>query len=142
VSARGYVLFDHTADIGVRARGRTREELFAHAAQGLMAAVADLRGVREATSRELDAIAFPEADDAELLVTFLQEVLYASSVERLLFRRFEVSFPEAGRATARAHGEPISRRHRVLREVKAVTYHRARVERTASGFRGAVILDI
>jgi SHS2 domain-containing protein len=44
---------------------------------------------------------------------------------------------------AEARGEPLDpARHRLLADVKAVTLHRLRVERTVRGWEASVVLDI
>jgi len=88
------------------------------------------------------SIALPGAQLDELLFDWLNEILYAFESERLLLSEFDVSIDEAGlKATAR--GEPADEsRHRLEHEVKAITYHGLKVERTPDGYLAEVIVDI
>jgi len=43
----GFELVEHTADIGVRAWGRTREDVFREAARGMLSLVCDPREIGE-----------------------------------------------------------------------------------------------
>ena len=48
-----------------------------------------------------------------------------------------------GGLDAKALGEPLDfERHRLLHEVKAITYHRLTVEKTGAGWLAEVIVDI
>ena len=83
------------------------------------------------------------ADDLDyLLFDWLRALLYHFDAEHLLFSRFEVEVGPDG-LTGRAWGEPLDRsRHELGHEVKAITYHGLRVERTADGYLAEVIVDI
>src|SRR3989338_11340089 len=76
-----YEFFDHTADIGIRARGATLAELFEQLARGLTALIAEDSVLQP---REARAIRL-SADDAEsLLLAWLQELLFWFSAGRFL----------------------------------------------------------
>ncbi|HZT81865.1 MAG TPA: archease [Gemmataceae bacterium] len=132
--------FEHTADLGLRARAPDLDALFAEAAVALFEAVVeDLSAVRP-----LQAVQVELAGDdlACLLFDWLKELLYRFDAEHLLFSRFEVHVRDSGLAGT-AWGEPLDRsRHELLHEVKAITYHGLRVERTADGWLAEVIVDI
>lgn len=135
-----YELFDHTADVGLRVRAPDLPRLFCEAAEGLFSVIVEEipPGV---SSRRLDFRL--EAERAEfLLVDWLSELLYVFDTERLLLDAFEADLRGTSlRATALAR--PLDEnRDRLLREVKAVTYHGLRLEPTASGWLAEVILDI
>ena len=62
--------------------------------------------------------------------------------DHMLFGRFEVHVRNDG-LTATAWGEPLDpARHVLSHEVKAITYHELKVERTADGWLAEVIVDI
>ena len=121
-------LLEHTADMGIEANGETLEELFAQAAYGLLEIIA---GVPEAVSREEKSVTLKGGDTEELLVNWLNEILYLFEIQGFFPLDFEVEEVGWNRLRARVRGEPFDpRRHVVEREVKAVTYHRLRVEKT------------
>ncbi|HID74075.1 MAG TPA: archease, partial [Thermoplasmata archaeon] len=49
-----FELLDHTADVGVRARGRTLEEAFAETARGMAAIMADTTGCVPSVERHVE----------------------------------------------------------------------------------------
>lgn len=135
-----YETFDHTADLGLRARAADLNVLFAEAALALSAAlVEDLGTVAPARQLQVDL----PADDLEyLLFDWLKALLYRFDTERVVCSRFEVSVGEAGLA-GRGWGEVIDEgRHALAHEVKAITYHGLRVEREGGGWLAEVIVDI
>jgi SHS2 domain-containing protein len=131
--------FDHTADLGLRIRAPELETLFVEAATALFSIIVE----DPATVAPKQAIGIELAnDDPEyLLFDWLKTLLYHFDAEHLLFSRFEVKIDATGlRGTA--WGEPLDRsRHELSHEVKAITYHGLRVERTADGYLAEVIVD-
>jgi len=135
-----YELFDHTADIGLRVVAPDRATLFREAAQGLFAVIVE-QG-RERGTTETIEFALEAGRDDFLFVDWLNELLYLFEVRRLLLDSFEVAL-RGTRLQARARARPFDEeRDIMLREVKAVTYHGLRVERTAMGWLAEVVLDI
>ena len=116
------------------------EQLFAAAAQGLFSLLVDPSLVRPAKQRSVTADA---GDLVGLLIAFLNELLYVHESEDFLMASAAVTALTPTRVEAVLTGETIdSKRHRVQHHVKAVTYHRAIVEQTASGWRATVIVDV
>jgi SHS2 domain-containing protein len=135
-----YETFDHTADLGLRVQAADLNTLFAEAGLALLSAlVEDPTAVR--AERRLD-VELP-ADDVEyLLFDWLKALLYRFDTEKLLCSRFDVEVGERGLKAA-AWGEPFDpARHELAHEVKAITYHDLKVERTPDGWRAEVIVDI
>lgn len=135
-----YRTLSHTADLGLRIWGGSREELFANAARALTATMVDRRGLRRAASREISV----EAPDLEaLLVAWLNYLLYLYDVEGFLGRDFTITRLTPEHLSARAWGEPFDpSRHIAKTAVKAATYHRLEITRVDDGWRATVILDL
>ena len=135
-----YEVFDHTADVGVRARAESLELLLAEAARGLFSLiVANLDEVRPVEEETLEIAG---VDPEYLLFDWLSELLFAFAVRRRLPARFDIHLTPHG-LKARVTGEAADeRRHRLEHEVKAVTYHGLRCERTEDGWAAEFILDI
>src|SRR4051794_12693406 len=131
--------FDHTADLGLRIRAATLDELFAEAAEAMFAVIVeDLQTV--APAQRLD-VTLPPDDVEYLLFDWLKALLYHFDAEHLLLSRFEVHVGADG-LKATAWGEPLDRaRHELCHEVKAITYHALRVEQTPDGWLAEVIVD-
>ena len=135
-----YETFDHTADLGLRIRSDTLDGLFADAARCLFSVlVANLDDVQP-----VEEVTFTlDPDDYDLLLfDWLAELLYTFETRKLLLSQFDVHVGEDGmHATAR--GEPLdTSRHVMAHEIKAITYHELKVERTDDCWLAEVIVDI
>ncbi len=134
-----FELLEHTADVGLRARGATLAELLAAAAQGMFSILVEEGGVAERQAVEVEV----EAADAEELVHgWLRELLYRFSADGLVFGRFEVEEATPRRVRAVCHGEPFDPDRHQGTEIKAVTWHDFRVEQTPEGWVAEVLFDI
>ncbi len=135
-----YELFEHTADLGLRAKADDLDTLFAEMATCLFTAIVeDLAAVRPTTPV---AIEIAGADREYLLFDWLKELLHRFDDEQMLFSKFEVKVRDDG-LKATAWGEPFDPdRHALGHEVKAITYHELKVMPTAEGWLAEVIVDI
>jgi SHS2 domain-containing protein len=133
-----------TADIAFQATGRDLPELFAAAADATMNVMIDnLEAIEPRKTRRIglknDAIDM-------LLFDFLQELIYFKDADRLLLRIREVQIDQKDDAyslNATAAGEPLDpMRHQQRADVKAVTLHDFRVEKSDDGWKASVLLDI
>lgn len=135
-----FEILEHTADIGFRAWGATREELFANAAVALESVAIDLGAVQEKFPYPIAAAG---EDDESLLVNWLSEVLYYLDGRRVAMRRFQVEHLDAHRIRGKAFGEPRDPlRHPAKLIVKGVTYHQLRIEKEGARWYAQVYLDI
>jgi SHS2 domain-containing protein len=133
-------LFEHTADLGLRATAPDLNALFAEMGACLVVAmVDDPAAVRPAQEVRIELT----GDDREfLLFDWLKELLLRFETDRVLFATFDVNVTDSG-LTATARGEPYDPpRHVFAHEVKAITYHELKVEQTADGWLAEVIVDI
>jgi SHS2 domain-containing protein len=135
-----YETFEHTADLGLRVRAPDLDTLFAEAAACLFSAIVeDVATVRP--EQRLD-LKIDGTEREYLLFDWLRELLYRFDSQHLLLSRFEALVGDAG-LEGSAWGEPFDpARHALAHEVKAVTYHGLKVERTADGWLAEVIVDI
>lgn len=89
----------HTADWAIRVRGRDLAELFVNAARGMYNLMADTANVQETVSLAVEV----EAATIEgLLVAWLNELLYLTEREGVVFNCFRVislEAPESGAGT-------------------------------------------
>lgn len=134
-----FEFIDHTADIGIIAYGNSVEEVFVNAAYGMFSLIADLEKVAEVIGHQVIAEA---PDQEELLVTWLNELLYLFDAEDLIFSRFEIVDLRQQYVRAMAYGESVDpSRHNLKTQVKAATYHQLKLEK-GDEFRARIILDI
>ena len=121
-----YVLIDHTADMMVKAFGKSLEECFANAAFALFDQTVDLSNI--GTNEETD-IRVSGIDDEDRLYSFLSEMLFIEDADNLILKEFEVSF-DGDDVICHAKGETLDRsKHRIRSEIKAVTYHMMEIDR-------------
>ena len=136
----GYDFFDHTADIGIRARGETLAELFEQFARGLTALIAENSHLEP---REARAIQLSASDAESLLLVWLQELLFWFSTDRFLPAQYALDEVSPTSLRGEVRGEPFDpSRHTPGREVKAVTRHRLEVRQRDGVWHGQVIVDI
>jgi SHS2 domain-containing protein len=142
--AGGFELLEHTADVGIRARGATLEEVFEHATEGLAEILGALRpeGAAEARPTEVVPVEVAAPDPGGLLVDWLNEVLWLREVREAVVAGVRVERVEdgtaAGSVTLGGGGAGPDGTF-----VKAVTYHRLRVEPDpGGGWLAEVYLDV
>ena len=135
-----YETIDHTADFGIRVTAPDLPGLFREAGIALMASMADLRTIDADQRRTVEVIG---ADQPDLMVNWLRELLYLFNGEEFLAREIEIQRLTGFSLTAEVAGTPFKPdRHRIETEIKAVTYHDIAVEPTADGWTARVIFDI
>ncbi len=140
ISRPPYEVIEHTADVGLVARGGDLAELFANAGLGMLSLMVDLEGVQPKNERRIEVRA---RDREGLLVRWLTELLYFLDAEEMVFRRLEIEELSDTHLRARAVGERIDReRHRLHFGVKAVTRHMLEIAPENGGYRATILFDI
>jgi SHS2 domain-containing protein len=132
---------EHTADMGLEVVGETLEELFVHAAEGLREMIFGPLPERAADQEE--RIVLDGEDGEELLVGWLNELLFRLETRGFVPLSFRVERIGATGLAAVVSGVSLAGSGlRVLREVKAVTYHRLMLERLRQGWRANLYVDL
>ncbi|NSW76482.1 MAG: archease [Candidatus Atribacteria bacterium] len=136
-----FEILDHTADVGLVAWGETLEALFANAAMGMFSLISELKNVECHTTVTVEV---KGNDYEDLLVTWLNELLYLFEAEGYLLKCFEIEELGQYYLRARVSGEPVDQeRHTIQRVVKACTYYEVKVEEVHPQlFRAQVYFDI
>jgi SHS2 domain-containing protein len=139
-TVKPFEIINHTADIGIIAYGADIKQVFANAALGLFNLMADLDNLKEDVKREIEL----SAEDVEvLLVEWLNELIYISEVEHIIFKRFEINELSNTQLKATCFGEKIKPgQHRLKREIKAATYHMLRLNKEDGSYKVQIIFDI
>lgn len=136
----GFEILSHTADTGFRAWGDTVEDLFLHAAQALVEIALDPSAARAYAPRQLAASG---SGFEELLVNWLNEVLYLLDGERFVPARFEALWFEQGAVMAHLLGERRDdARHPPRIVVKAATFHQLSIREHNGRWEAEVYLDV
>lgn len=133
-----YEVLEHTADVGLLARGETCEEAFAAAAEGL----AEILGAWFLSQGEEREVLVEASDVEALLVAWLDELLYLSEAADAVFGGFDVERVGERELAARVRLAPRAGRGLDGQHVKAATYHRLRVAREDPGCVARVFLDV
>ena len=134
--------FDHTADVGLRVTGADLDDLFRTAAEGVFDYIITNRDAVRVEATE--PVALRAETPADLLVAWLNDLIFRCETNHRLYTRFDVRVADDGLALeAQIGGEPIDRdRHVLDHEVKAATYHGTTLGREGSGWVAELILDI
>ena len=133
-----YELIDHTADVIIKAYGKTVSEAFKNAATGMFDIITDNSTIDDVGQYDIQL----EAPDLEqLLVDWLSELLFLNSAKNLVFSTFDVTVNK-NRLSAHVFGEEFdSSKHKKGVEIKAVTYHMLEVH-NKKPFYVQVLFDI
>lgn len=133
-------VLEHTAEVGLRARGDSLERVLQELAVGLFGLITDPSAVQE---REAWSVEVEAEDLTALAVEWLNELLFLHARDGMLLRRCTVHQVNGGRLQATVWGERFDpQRHPRGIEVKSATYHQARVGSTSGQWFAVVYLDV
>ena len=134
-----FEIINHTADVGIVAYGADIKEAFANAAYALFSLMTDIESVGDDVRHD---VAVAADNREELLVAWLNELIYLFEVNDILFSQFDIAELGETRLKATCYGEHVDpQRHRMKAGVKAATYHMLQVEE-GDGCRVQVLFDI
>lgn len=134
-----FSLFDHTADLGISARGASKGQAIAAAVDGLYAAIGSLVPGGDAIAYSFEA----ENDDLSLAMhDLLTDALLLFEDEQRMLTDLVVTL--SGKTlVAEAQAAMIDEEKSDLaREVKAITYHELKIEKDGDEYVATVIVDI
>ncbi len=138
--AKSYKTFNHTADLGIEVYGEDQKRLFVNAGFALFDLITDMDKVEVKTSLPLTAEGI---DSEDLMVSWLRELLYLHQVKGYLFRGFAIHEMSEEVLKATVKGEKFDpRRHELIREIKAVTYHQIKVACEKGVWISRIVFDI
>ena len=135
-----YEVLDHTADVCLRVYGRSFEEILTNAACGMMDLITDREKVEPSESVQIEA---EGKTREEILVHWLQEILYLHQVKKMFFHHFEVDRVTETQVTGKAFGEKIDfDKHEIGSDVKGISYHNLRLETLGDRLKVDIIFDL
>jgi len=131
---------EHTGDTGIEVDAPTRARLFARAALAMARLMVDEEGIEKRERRQVEARG---ADDAETMHDMLAAALNLFMIDGFIWCDASAAEQDEG-IVLTLEGERLDRkRHELLGEIKAVTYHQLSVTRTPAGaWRARIIFDI
>jgi SHS2 domain-containing protein len=140
----GYREVPHTADWALHVWAPDLPGLFLEAARGMYALAGaqpeEAAGTHEAAgpARRLE---IQGADAESLLVAFLSELLYAQEQENLLLEVSDLQIlpGDPWRLIGTAKSRPL---HRLVKAIKAVTFHNLAIRQTGQGYETEIVFDV
>jgi riboflavin kinase/FMN adenylyltransferase len=126
----------HTADRAIQVWGEGLPELFEGAAHGMYQLMADTEGLVVTHRREVQLEAY---DLESLLVEWLNELLYLTEAEGMMWLEFDIAFPSQTQLFARVGG---MRAEATRGTIKAATFHNLKVCRDGAGWSTLLTFDV
>lgn len=135
-----YEILDHTADACLRIYGKSFDELFENAARAMMELITDREKINP--SQEIEIEVHGENIE-ELLVHWLQEILFLHEVKKMVFKDFRLNLISETHAKGKAIGEKIDiDKHELSFDIKAVTYHNLKIEPINDKLKVDIVFDV
>ncbi len=131
----GFREIRHTADSAIAVWAPDLPSLFAEAARGMNHVAGAMMGQADRVKRSLVLNA---ENPEDLLVGFLNELVYAQEDENLGFDQFEIELSSTGLA-ADVIGSALVQ---LVKPIKAATYHNMKILRTRRGYEVEIVFDI
>lgn len=131
-----YKFLPHTADIKIRAWGKTMEEAFVAAVEAVKETMCGDAKIEPAAERDIE---LSGNDFESLLYGFIEEFLYLLDAEGFLPAAVTSIEIGNGRLSARVAGDTT---HKVSNSVKAVTYNEMAVTPEKDGWAVEFVLDV
>lgn len=131
------------ADVCFEASGKTLEELFESA--GLATTNTMVKSLKKISQKEKEKISVSADTIENLLFKFLEEIIFLKDARQLLLSKFKIKISQGKnyKLACEASGEKINmKKHEMLVDVKAVTWHLFEVKQEKNIWRARVILDI
>jgi len=146
----GFVFIDHLSDIGIEVSANNPGELFENAALGMFSIMYDLKCIVSEEKVKVIVKGKKGTDIEELLVSWLEKLLYFFETKKMLFCRFDINDIEIAKSIkfvdAFAYGEKVNpARHKFFTAVKAPTYHMLKVEKNGKAggkWTARIIFDV
>ncbi|HEX9160157.1 MAG TPA: archease [Thermoanaerobaculia bacterium] len=130
-----FEILQHTADVRLRVRAATLEDLFRDAMRGMFA----IAGFEIRDSGFVKArVAIDSVDLTSLLVDFLNAVLSRAQIEHVAFDDVTLKRLTETEIAAQLIGRPAQ----FTQDIKAVTYHEADVRFVSGEWETMLVFDI
>jgi SHS2 domain-containing protein len=139
MTIKKYEFLEHPADIKIRSYGKDLNELFVNSALGMMEFLYGTeipQGQILATDYETIEIHAEDLDS--LFVSWLAEILYSSEVNYRACVEYRILEIDEKHVVA----EVGSGKAQAKDDIKAVTYHDLKIEKTLDGWVATVVYDI
>ena len=131
-----------TADIAFEAYGKDLNELFENSAFAVFEITANIKKINS----KIKKIIKIENDNVEdLLFDFLSELIFLKDKDYMVFNKSKIKINknQKYKLNAQVFGEKISqKKHDLKLDIKAITLHMFKVEKTKQGYKALVVVDV
>jgi SHS2 domain-containing protein len=133
---RMYEEIEHTADLAIKVTAPSLSGLLLEAALAVM----ELSGIALGDANQTQESITLNADDPEtLMVSWLEELLYAIEVNQLGYKACQVEISAEFQLQATVSLAPITSLQRLI---KAVTFHELSIEKVRGGYETIIVFDV
>lgn len=132
-----YELLDHTTDLRIRVYGKSFEDLMSNAGH----AIADLILPDVKRSDRIHSFKVSGSSKEQILVRFLNELIYLIQTEYVVYREFDISEKDC-EYSVNCTGSTIGTSDFPEYDLKGATYHDLSVEFVNGRFMAEIIIDI
>ncbi|MBI2135249.1 archease [Candidatus Woesearchaeota archaeon] len=131
------------ADIAIEAYGKNLDELFENSAYAIFEESADIKKISE---KEKKTIKLSAKNAEDLLFDFLSEILFLKDTYSMIFKSSKIKIVKKNSnysLHAELSGEKINtEKHELRNDIKAITLHMFKVEKTKAGYKALVVVDV
>lgn len=125
----------HTADMKIYVEGNSLEEIFKESLKAINSFLGPK--IKKSSSRKNIEIILPKNNSLELLIDFLSEVLAKTYIEKTIFSIKKIFLNDYFKANL--EGKEFTS---LKKEIKAITYHQAKLEKKNGKYIAEFIVDI
>jgi len=137
-----FEFLSHTADIKIRAYGKTLEEAFKNSALALKEVMSNNAKIAQKSKRKIEI----ESENKEsLLYDFLEQFLYLFDAESFILSKIENLSIEKSKTGLILKAEVTgdnSRNYKFTNDVKAITYNEMSIKEHKNEFTITFVLDV
>lgn len=137
---KNYELIEHTADIGIKVKGKDMKDLFINAALAMFEIIAE-RTNKTPSDKKTIVIKQKAENIEELFINWLNELLSLHATRNKIFCEINFKNLDENNLDAEITGCNIND-YKIKAEIKAATYHELEINRVPSGWEAKVIFDV
>lgn len=135
-----YKQLEHTADRMFEVTAKTLDKLLLDSATALIKTLAKTTTVKPKIKKK---VKIQGKNDEELLFNMLEEIIFLKDSEAIVFRKVEDLKVKKDQVSFTLIGDKIDKEKQELgNDVKAVTMHKFKLEKTKIGYKAVFIIDI
>ena len=136
----GFQIIDLSGDVGLKAFGKSINEVFINAAIGMYNLITNLDGIAE--NKTID-VSVESLSMEGLFVSWLNELIFHFDAYGFVGKKIDIKYFSGNKIIATITGEEFDpERHDRKLLIKAATYHKLRIEKGDETWEAEVIFDI